>query len=198
VFENGDHCRILALEDATIVHLGIPITGELGPRLRALLGNLLDAHADPRGVPVYPTSYTLAAKTWDAAVEELGEAAEWVRLENPRAAMADMLGAFGLGAGEIADIERAVASGDRDQLFSSALRMAQEMADRGDFAELAQRMNEQDLGNALDPSQLQGMGVDLEALTREAQRMLQQNPELEAQIRAAFGAPEDDENGDDE
>lgn len=207
---NGEPFGIVALDDATVVQLGISIASEpeeLAERLEALLGELLDAHADPRGVPIYPSSHALEATGWDAAIEELGEAADWVSLEGDGGGgIGDMLKAFGLGAGELEDVQKIFAEGDRSALLSSAMRMAQEMAESGALEDLAKRMRimqgadggeEQwkQLERATATDRLGGL--DLEELSKEARRMLEQNPELEEKLRSVFEAPdeEDDEDG---
>lgn len=205
---NGEPFGIVALDDATVVQLGISIASEpeeLAERLEALLGELLDAHADPRGVPIYPSSHALEATGWDAAIEELGEAADWVSLEEDGGGLGDMLKAFGLGAGGLEDVQKIFAEGDRSALLSSAMRMAQEMAESGALEDLAKRMRIMQGADGGDEQwkQLERAtatdrlgGLDLDELTKEARRMLEQNPELEEKLRSVFEAPdEEDEDG---
>lgn len=212
--DNGESFEIVALDDATVVRLGISIASEpeeLEARLSALLGELLDAHDDARGVPIYPSSHTLEATTWDAAIEELGEAADWILRSAPATGgIGDMLKAFGLGEGDLKDMEKMLGGGDRSALLSSAMRMAQEMAQSGALDDLAKRMRilqgadgGEDQWKALERAHATDRlgGLDLDELTKEARRMLEANPELEEQIRSALGvAEEDDEEdeGDDE
>lgn len=200
--------RIEALDDATIVDLGIGLGSEpeeLAARLRALLGDVLDAHEDPRGVPVYPSTYSLQARAWDAAVEELGEAADWVKVAEGGAMAADVanvLSAFGLDPSDVAQMEKAFTGGEDGDVFAAAVRAAREMAERGVFKDLAERMRsmgvEQDAQKALEragaDARLAGMGLDLEALAAEAQRMLDENPALEEEIRKALEEAGDDED----
>lgn len=209
---NGEHVRIAALGDATIVHLGIGIGAEpeeLADRLDALLGDLLDQHEEPRGVPVYPSSYELEAQSWEAAIEELGEAADWVRLdEEPAGGMAELLGAFGLSAEQLESMEGAMGAlpeGDRDKLFSSALRMAEELSKSGALEELAKRMHVfgakdgEDQWKALERKETgkerwSGLGFDVDALADQARAMLAADPELEERLRNAIeGADEEDD-----
>lgn len=204
---NGEPFGIVALDDATVVQLGISIASEpeeLAERLEALLGELLDAHADPRGVPIYPSSHALEATGWDAAIEELGEAADWVSLD-AGGGVGDILQAFGLGAGELEDMQKIFAEGDRSALLSSAMRMAQEMAESGALEDLAKRMRIMQGADGGDEQwkQLERAtatdrlgGLDLEELSKEARRMLEQNPELEEKLRSVFEGPdEEDEDG---
>jgi hypothetical protein len=204
---NGEAFRIDALDDATLVHLEIGIgsePSELAARLEELLGELLEAHEEPRGVPVYPSSYTLAARTWEAAIEELGEAADWVKIEEETAGlggMGDMLRAFGLDAGDLADMGKHLgAAGAGEDVFAAAMRAAQEMSQRGAFKDLAERMR--GMGVPEDPQQLleqmggtAGLGaLDLEALAQQAQRMLSENPELAEQLSKALEGGDDDDD----
>jgi hypothetical protein len=209
---NGEAFRIVALDDATLVHLELGIgsePSELAARIRELLGELLDQHDEPRGVPVYPSSYALQARTWAAAIEELGEAADWVKVEEQLpglAGMGDMLRAFGLDAGDLAEMGKHLAApGGNEDVFAAAMRAAQEMSERGAFKDLAERMRGMGIGD--DPqklleqmggaSGLGGMGgLDLEALTRQAQRMLNENPELAEQLSKALEGADDGEDDD--
>lgn len=190
---NGETFRIGALDDATLVHLGIAIgsePGELAARIRGLMGDLLEAHAEARGVPLYPSSYALEARTWGAAIEELGEAADWVKVQaDAPEGMADTLRAFGLDASQVAEMGRHLQGAGGEDMFAAAMQAAREMSESGAFQDLAERMRGAGLG--ADPSALAGvgldaMGLDLEALTKEAQRVLAENPDLEEQLRRAL------------
>lgn len=210
--DNGEAFAIVALDDATVVHLGIPIASEpveLADRLEDLLGELLDEHDDDRGVPIYPSSHALQARTWEGAIEELGEAADWVSLdEGDAGGLGDVLKAFGVGEKELEEMEGLLAGADRSALLSSAMRMAKEMAESGALEELAKRMrilqgaSGEDAWKALDrgtaADRLRGMNLD--ELAQEARRMLDENPELGKKIRSVFDAPADDEErrGEDE
>ncbi len=207
---NGEPFEIVAVDDATVVRLGISIASEpeeLAARLEALLGELLDAHDDARGVPIYPSSHALAATSWDAAIEELGEAADWVSLDAGPGGIGDMLAAFGLNEDSMKEMEKMLGGADRDALLSSAMRMAKEMAESGALDDLAKRMRllqgadggeEQwkalERGNATDRL----AGLDLEELGKEARKMLDANPELEKKLRSVFDEPEDDDEEADE
>ncbi len=211
---SGAPFRMVALEDATVVDLESPIAAEPdehAARLVMLLGDLLEAHEEPRGVPIFPSSYELGARTWDAALEELGEAADWVRFDEKPASVADLLGAFGLGNADMSSMQDALANMDQSALLSSALQMAQQMVQREDFADMAKRMRDLSASAPEDPlaalraqgGRMEGFpdmgGLDFEALTREAQRMLQQNPEMEKMIRDMIGSGEgEDEDGEDD
>lgn len=194
---NGESFRIVALDDATLVHLGIGIGSEpeeLAERLHALLGDVLERHEEARGVPVYPSSYALEARTWAAAVEELGEAADWVKVyEDEGDGMADMLSAFGLDPKDVAEMQKQLQGPGGQDMFAAALEAARALSEQGAFNDIAERMRQM---GAVDPSALAaGMGgLDLDALTREAQRVLAENPQLEEELRRALeGAGDEDE-----
>lgn len=188
---NGERFRMGELGDATLVHLELGIDrepDELAARVRALLGDLLDAHEEARGVPVYPDSYALEADGWDAAIEELGEAADWVKVSAPAAMsnpMSEALRAFGVDESAL---------GGQDDVLAAAMRAAQQMAESGALEQLAERMRESMGGVSPEDALRGGMGgLDLEALTQQAQRMLAENPELEEQLRDALGASDDED-----
>src|SRR5690606_32230060 len=157
---------------------------------------LLDEHDDERGVPIYPSSHALEARTWAAAIEELGEAADWVRLdEGGTGGIGDMLKAFGMGEEDLKQMESLLAGGDRSALLSSAMRMAKEMAESGALEEFAKRMRilqgadgGEDQWKALERATAADRlgGMNLDELTKEARRMLDENPELEEKIRSVF------------
>lgn len=187
--------RVLALDDAAAVHLGVKMTEAspeaLAARLRELVGDeLLARHEHPRGVPVYPASYAPDASTFDALVEELGEAADWIRVdedaaeEDPFAAMAGLLGGAGV---DLEALQQQAASGDPNALMQSAMQLAQQLADSGKLGELQEAMSgmlggvdprellaqsgisaeelERRVG-ALDPAALEELGVDQDTLER--------------------------------
>lgn len=198
---NGESFRIEALDDATLVHLGIGIGSEpdeLADRLHALLGEVLEEHDEARGVPVYPSSYALQARTWEAAVEELGEAADWVKIFEEESAddMGGMLSALGLDASDVAELQKQLESPEGGGIFAAALQAARTLTEQGAFGDIAERL--QQMG-ATDPSALAG-GLDLEALTQQAQRVLAENPELEEELRRAFeeAGGESAQGGDDD
>ena len=204
---NGDALRIRALSDSTVIELGISLASEpdaIAARLKALLGDLLDVH-DAERVPVYPSSHTLAAGTWNDVVDELGEAADWIPV---RAAAVDpfggLMGGFpGMGGGQAPDMAAMAAmfqGGDASALLEQAMQMAQQLADSGAFADFAKNMaapagnastNPQDPRAALEQlgvssAQLDAMGLDLDKLATDAKAMLEKNPELEQKLRGAF------------
>jgi hypothetical protein len=212
VAANGENVTIAALSDATIVQLGVSIGEEpetLAARVRELLGALVEAHEEERGVPVYPSSYELQAKSWDAAIEELGEAADWVQVRASQGGgMAELLGAFGIDPGSLGAfgidpkqldaLDGALGNADREKLMSSALRMAEEMARSGALDDLAKRMGVfgpkegEEEWKDVDRSKVgkdrwNSLGFDVEALAEQAREMLAADPDLEERLRNAMG-----------
>lgn len=206
VGKNGEPVRVVPLADAVCVHLGVPLASEpdaLADRLDDLLEDLLDVHDDARGVPVYPSTYALAAKSWAEALDELGEAADWIdvdaELDNP---MAALLG--GLGGGDMAAMMQQMQGlgpgGDPAAMMETAMKMMGQLAESGALADLAKAMS--GAMPATDPraalEQLGGAGMDLDALTKQAQAMLDEDPELERKLRESLAASGDDEAPDED
>lgn len=169
--------RVVALDDAAAVHLGVKMTEaspeQLAGRLRALLGDLLDRHDHPRGVPVYPASYAPDVKTFDALVEELGEAADWISLddepeaEDPMAAMAGLLGGAGV---DLEALQQQMMGGDPNALMESAMNLAQQLADSGKLGELQEAMSGM-LGGVDPREMLAQSGVDVAAIEQQVASM---------------------------
>lgn len=166
----GEH-PVAELEDATVVRLGVKLTEaspeQLASRLHELLGGLLDRHDHPRGVPVFPASYAPEATTFDALVEELGEAADWIAIDqpaedDPMAAMAGLLGGAGV---DLAALQQQMASGDPSALMDTALQLAQQLADSGKLGEVQQAMA--GMMGGVDPREmLERSGIDVGAIER--------------------------------
>ena len=165
------------LDDGVVVALGVKLTEaepeELAARLRQLVGNALDAHDHPRGVPVYPASYAPEATTFDALVEELGEAADWISVEDepdagdPMAAMAGLLGDAGVDLGAL---QAQMASGDPNALMESAMQLAQQLADSGKLGEVQQAMA--GMMGGMDPREMLAQsGIDVAALEQKVASM---------------------------
>lgn len=169
--------RVVALEDGAAVHLGVKMTeaspAQLAARLRELLGDLLDRHDHPRGVPVYPASYAPDVKTFDALVEELGEAADWVPIaeedgeEDPMAAMAGLLGGAGVDLGAL---QQQMMGGDPNALMESAMQMAQQLADSGKLGELQEAMS--GMFGGMDPREMLAQsGIDVSEIEQRVAAM---------------------------
>lgn len=208
---NGEPVKVTPLGNATLVHLGASIAQDpvtLGRRLEALLGEVLVAHDEPRGVPLFPESYSLNAQSWDDAVAELGDGAEWIELPQAQPAVPDLAAMLGAMGGMDALNEQLQGAGGAAML-EQAMAMAQQLAQSGALDGLAQQL--QGAQSPEDALQKMGAppdalgGLDLEQMAQQAQAMLQGNPDLEQQLRGAFGeaaqaepeAPEGDDEADD-
>lgn len=174
--QTSEH-SVATLEGGAVVYLGAKLTEaspqELAGRLRQLLGDLLDRHDDPRGVPVFPASYTPEATTYDALVKELGEAADWIPLaeepadDDPMAAMAGLLGGAGVDLGAL---QQQMASGDPNALMESAMQLAEQLAASGKLGEVQQAVA--GMMGGMDPQQMLAQsGIDLADLERQITSM---------------------------
>lgn len=138
--EVPEHLHVQRLEDATLVHTGVGFGEDLemlAYAIRTSVGDALDRHDDPRGIFVLPDVAEPSAKTYDGVVAEIGEAGEWVRTipagEVPASLLAAPEGSFeammgqamqALGDANLAEIQRALASGD----YSALERLQKQMA----------------------------------------------------------------------
>lgn len=181
------------LEDCVLLPLGVPLASDpaqLGARVREIAGPVVDVHREPRGVPLFPDSVTLEATTWAAAIEELGEAADWVQPQpaNPMASMEGLLGALGAGGQMPEGMPDLGAMAEQLQgeqgaaLLEQAMQMAQQLAQSGALEDFAKAMGgpqtipapppegmpeadeSQPQQGSLDPEMLRQMGLDPEAL----------------------------------
>ncbi|MBX3268652.1 MAG: hypothetical protein KF729_00230 [Sandaracinaceae bacterium] len=197
--EDGAPVRVRALEDATLVYLDAPLTEEpdlLGMRLVAKLGDLLLAHLEPRGVPAFPESYALAATRWDAALAELGDAAEWLPLPRAAATMPDLSALLGAGApAGLAGLAAHLETEAGAAMLEQAMQMAQRLASSGALDDLAARMRAGGDPTAAFSNASAPGGMDLGAMMAQAQSMLAADPELERMLRAQLGADPDDGDG---
>ncbi|MBI2396010.1 MAG: hypothetical protein HYV09_40985 [Deltaproteobacteria bacterium] len=135
-----ERLRAQKLDDATLVHTGVAFGSDLemlAYGVRTSVGDALYRHDDPRGVFVLPDVVAPKAKTYDDVIAEVGEAGEWVQLpaagEVPVALTGAAAGSFeammgqamqALGGENLAEIQRAIASGD----YAAMARLQQKMA----------------------------------------------------------------------
>ena len=205
--KNGLAVTVDTFEDAAAVHLGCSLAQEpeaLRDRLLLLLGDLLSAHADPRGVPIFPDSYTPTATRWAELTLELGEAADWVRVApaaDPMAAMfgagvpdlASLMGGMG-GMPDMQAMAAQMGGMDPASMMEQAMKMAQQMAADGSLASLLGSMggampsSPEEAMRALESAKGSFGGTDIDALAAQAQAMLADNPELEAALAKSIGA----------
>src|SRR5688500_12362757 len=80
--KNGVPVLIRPLEDATLLFTLVSLRGtepdEVSFAVRQMLGSELDAHADARGLLVFPDVVEPKATNWAALVDEIEGAGEWM------------------------------------------------------------------------------------------------------------------------
>jgi thiamine monophosphate kinase len=121
-------------------------------------------------VPVYPASYAPAATTFDALVDELGEAADWVRVagaeepapQDPFAALTSALGGAGV---DLESLAGQLQGQDPNALMQQAMGLAQQLAESGQLGDVQRAMMDMMGGLGMDPQALLvESGVDVEAM----------------------------------
>ncbi len=136
----ADRLHVSKLEDSVLVHTGVAFGSDLemlAYGVRTIIGDALDKHDDARGIFVMPDVAKPKARTYEGVIAEVGEAGEWVPkmaageiperlLEAPDGSFAAMMGQAmqALGGANLADIQRALATGD----YSSLEKMQEAMA----------------------------------------------------------------------
>lgn len=176
--EAGGSILVHQLDDAVLVDLGQSVrdveANELGSALRAHLGALLNAHDDDRGVFIFPEKARPEATTAAAIIEEVGDFGEWADIDaaaGPElpgmpaglgAMMGEMLGGAGIDPSEM------------QGLFAQAQQM---MADPA-MAEQMMQAAAQMMGG-MPPEG----GLDMSALTKQAQQLAEDDPELVERLK---------------
>lgn len=146
----------IALEDAFLVPTTAPFASEpdeLGLALRDRLGDALDRHDDPRGVFMLPDVASPRGKTYDAVIEEIGEAGVWApivasghvpaRLQNAAPGSFEALAGqlmSAIGGGTLAELQRAMMSGDTEAFARAQQQMVEAIAKVGDPEEIARSL----------------------------------------------------------
>lgn len=184
-----------ALQDFILLPLGIPLASDpetLAARVREVADPILDLHEEqePRGVAVLPSTLSLEATTWDAAVEEVGELADWIEpapaadatgLEGLFSAFSAMMpaGAGQPGALDMSQIAAQLQGAQGQALIAQAMNMAQQLAAGGQLAGLGEALQSGTgsgetgaVGDARDKAAPEAP-PDLGALASQAQAMLQ-------------------------
>jgi hypothetical protein len=178
----GGAILVHRLEDGVVVDLGHAVGDvepeELGAALRAHLGPLLDAHEDERGVFVFPEKARGKASTVAALIEEVGELGEWVPL-GPAA------GLPGMGGGLEAMMGQMLGGMDPAAMQGLMAQAQQMMAD----PEMAERM----MAAAAQMLGSTGGGLDLSELAAQAQRVVEDDPELAERLAKELGKHDEDE-----
>lgn len=192
---------IESFEDATAIRLGLPLGSEepevMGTLIAVALGDLVDEHDDPRGVPLYPESYEPKARTWSGLLEELGEALDWAPIEGPEIVSPEQgPGAMGPGMEDLASMAAQMQAMMPPEMLQQAMQMAQRLAQSGSMDEIEKAMQQMMQGGAPGAGP---MGMDLEAMAKQAQQMLDQNPDLqqklEGQLKITDAQLDEDDEG---
>lgn len=187
-------------EDFVLLPLDVPLASapaQIAARMRELAGPVLELHREPKGVPVIPDSLKLEATAWTAALDEVGELADWVAPAppNPMAGLEGLMGAFAgmappgtippamSGVGGMPDMSALadqLQGEDGQALLQQAMEMAQQLASTGALADFAQAMSQgQPPAEGDDPAAQMGLdpraleGVDMSQMAEQAQAMMQ-------------------------
>jgi hypothetical protein len=218
---NGFPFRVTSAGDAaSIVWTSISFRSEpdeLGLGFRKILGDVLDQHHDARGILALPDVADPRGKSYDAVVDEIGEAGMWAprvasdyvpkRLVNAQpgsfeASVRDMLAAF--PPDMIQQMERAMATGDPNAMPELQSQMMGILASNPQLLEqLQSSLSAITPAHSGFPGGFPGMGempseeeaAAIHAQAREHLEQLKQtNPEMYEQLRAQFEEIEDDDN----
>lgn len=168
--------RVQRLRDGVLVHTGVGFGGNLemlAYGVRTSVGDALDAHDDPRGIFVLPDVAEPKADTYEGVIAEIGEAGEWIENmaagEVPEQLAGAPAGSFeamigqamqALAGTDLADIQRAIASGDYAAMASLQERMAKALGGEEAMNQLASQL----MGQANVEAALAGESMDLGAL----------------------------------
>jgi hypothetical protein len=189
---NGAPLFARGLEDATLVFTQASLRDvepdELSHFVRLLLGDVLDRHADARGLLVFPDAVRPKARRWLALVEELGELGEWLpivdasyvpeRLKTAQPGSLESVAAQLMSAlgPDLGTLQQSLLSGDATAL-EDAQRKIQELLTRPEGAGLMQALGQ----------------IDFDATLEQAQQLFgDQEPETESEA-LDLESPEDDE-----
>lgn len=168
--------HVRRLDDAVLVHTGVGFGGNLemlAYGVRTSVGDALDAHDDPRGVFVLPDVAEPKATTYEGVIAEIGEAGEWIEkmgagevpaqlADAPAGSFEAMIGQAmqALAGTDLADIQRAIASGDYAAMAKLQERMAAALGGEDAMNELASKL----MGQANVEAALAGQPMDLGSL----------------------------------
>jgi hypothetical protein len=204
---NGERITIKALDDATLIFTSVSVrdaeTEELGLLIRALVGDALDKHDDDRGVFTFPKAAAPKAKSYDAAIEEVGEMGEWAPkvsaddLTEDGGDFADIAGDLlgGLGP-DVMDLQRRMMAGDPSAMQDAMKHVAALLSDPSKSAALMKAVSAMSGGDSPlanmaanlppgmampNPADLM-QNMDLGALQEQAQKMMADNPNLEKDL----------------
>ena len=167
-----ERLHVERLDDAILVHTGARFGSDLemlAYAVRTAVGDALDRHNDARGIFVLPDVAEPKGKTYDAVIEEIGEVGEWVRKidagEVPEGLVGAPDGSFAAAMGQamtaigeenLADIQRALSSGDYSAIEKLQERMVRALGGEDALNALA--------ANVLSAAQAEGALDNLEGV----------------------------------
>lgn len=175
----GSALRIDSLDDAILLHTGASFGSEpeaLTESVRTLLGDALAArHKDPRGIFFLPDVARPRGRTYDAVLEEIGEAGVWGPCSDDEGDLEDLAGDGGLGAllggllqqlpSPVLAAASAAAQGDTSALEDVSAQLHTLLRDNSQLASLAEQLSSM-LGQPglAAPAPSPGQRPDLSAL----------------------------------
>ncbi len=212
---NGETLTISALDDATLVFTGVSMRevepDDLATVIRTLLGDALDAHGDERGVLVFPKAAAPKERSYDAAVTEVAEMGEWVPVVDAgedEAGFADVASDLMSQLGpDVLDLQKRMMAGDPSAMQEAMAQVGQMLSDpskrdalmnavsamAGEGSPLAGLADNLPPGMAMpNPADL-AANMDMGALQEQAQKMMADNPNLEAELLEKLGKKPKDE-----
>jgi len=202
---DGKTYVIESFEDATALHLGIPLGHDdpevMGTLVAVAVGDIIDDHDEPRGVPLYPDNYRPKARTWEGLLDEIGDALDWAPIEGPEVVdpmgMPGMMpGGMGPGAEDLASMASQMQAMLPPEMLQQAMQMAQQLAGSGSLADVERAMKQ--MMGPMPGSGEASAGMDFQTIARQAQQMLDANPEmkerLESQLQITDAKISDDDD----
>jgi hypothetical protein len=187
--------RWQALDDAVLLFTRMPMREtdpeDIAAAVGELLGEALDAHDDERGILLFPDAAAPRARSYAAAVDEVGDLGEWVPVPDE----APMDGGLGALMGQLGPQIAAM----QQQLLSDPAALQAAMAQVSSL-----------LGVPTDPrggmpdstALLQAMGglgmggIDMGAMAAQAQRFVTENPDAAEQMMKSLGLAQESEDDD--
>jgi hypothetical protein len=186
--------RVEALEDAVLVHTGLPFSSdpeELAARLRAALGAALEEHDDPRGIFVLPDVAKPMARSYVDVLDEVGEGGAWHAHDHLGGSygLPDGLGALGAVLGSmlqnmpesVLEAASAAARGDMAAFNQVSDQVASLMGHGGDNVSLASLARLVGDGRALDPT-----SPAFQQILHTLEGELEKDPEQVARLAEQF------------
>ena len=183
---DGNVYFIEAFGDATAFRmrfaLGHTEPDVAGTLIAAALGDLMDEHDDPRGVPLYPETYRPKSRCWDEFMDEFGEAFEWVPIDGEDEEE-DQPGVDVFQQTDLMSMVSQMQTQMTPQFLEQAMYMAQGLFEQDGMEELREAVKAMVPGVAPRTVSPQGEPVDIATVLREAGRMLEADPSKKKKVR---------------